>query len=178
MLFSVILTALYTIRCVWLVFFGEPRSDLHVHDAPFLMALPLGILSLGTITSWLVFEPFSRSLSNSLPLYGIPKETLSELVSKIFGDPYTFLALGMVAIGILIWFLRNKLPLHNSITRKIKSISLNSFGFEAINNGVVNGINAASEAIRNIQTGSLNWNIFGMLIGLICILIALMIGGL
>lgn len=178
MLFSVILTALYTIRCVWLVFFGEPRSDLHVHDAPFLMALPLGILSLGTITSWLVFEPFSRSLSNSLPLYGIPKETLSELVSKIFGDPYTFLALGMVAIGILVWLLRNKLPLHNSITLKIKFISLNSFGFEAINNGVVNGINAASEAIRNIQTGALNWNIFGMLIGLICILIALMIGGL
>ncbi len=27
------ITALYTLRCVWLVFYGTPRSDLHAHDA-------------------------------------------------------------------------------------------------------------------------------------------------
>ena len=35
------LTALYTIRCVWMVFFGEPRSEYHAHktDAAQMIAL-------------------------------------------------------------------------------------------------------------------------------------------
>ena len=33
MLIGAGMTALYTFRCVWMVFYGEPRSPLHAHDA-------------------------------------------------------------------------------------------------------------------------------------------------
>ena len=40
------LTALYTTRMVWLVFFGKARSKLHAHDATPAMRFSLGTLVL------------------------------------------------------------------------------------------------------------------------------------
>ncbi len=48
MVFTAGLTALYTFRCVWMVFFGEPRSELHAHDAGKAMKVSLTLLAIGS----------------------------------------------------------------------------------------------------------------------------------
>jgi len=52
-----------------------------------------------------------------------------------------------------------------------------SFGFEAINRGIVKGTQSAAEALRATQTGLLNWNIFGIIAGLIIVLAVVIFGG-
>ena len=43
------LTALYTLRMVWLVFFGEQRDPLHGHDAGPAMKVALYPLAIGAL---------------------------------------------------------------------------------------------------------------------------------
>ena len=45
-LFCAGLTAMYTLRMVYLVFFGDPRSQLHAHDAQTAMKVSLGTTGL------------------------------------------------------------------------------------------------------------------------------------
>lgn len=48
--------------------------------------------------------------------------------------------------------------------------------FEAINRGVVTGVQSTAESLRVTQTGLLNWNIASILIGLIVVLVILAMG--
>ena len=54
MLIGAGITALYTFRCVWMVFYGEPHSDQHVHDAGPAMKVALIPLAVATLPSWLL----------------------------------------------------------------------------------------------------------------------------
>src|SRR5512136_2253410 len=45
MLFGIALTALYTVRMIYLVFYGNARSHLHAHDAQPAMKVALGLLA-------------------------------------------------------------------------------------------------------------------------------------
>jgi hypothetical protein len=49
----------------------------------------------------------------------------------------------------------------------------NSFGFEAINRGVVRVTQNTAETLRVTQTGLLSWNVAGIAIGLIVVLVIL-----
>ena len=177
MLFSVILTAIYTIRCVWLVFFGTPRSDRKVHDAPRLMAFPLVLLAIGTLTSWLFFTQINHAFSTSLPLHKIELETLTKMADKVLSDPLTYIAIGMSLAGVGLWFFKKKKDLSFPLLDIVREASLNSFRFESANTGIIQILTATSEGIRNLQTGSLNWNIFGMIAGFLIVSILLLIGG-
>ncbi len=74
MLVTAGLTALYTFRCVWLVFYGQPRSNLHPHPTGFAMKVALLPLAAGTLTTWLLVGPFSKMLGESLPFHSIEAE--------------------------------------------------------------------------------------------------------
>ena len=55
MLIGAGITALYTFRMVWLVFFGQPRSELDTsHGAGTPMKVALAPLAFGTLTTWLL----------------------------------------------------------------------------------------------------------------------------
>jgi NADH-quinone oxidoreductase subunit L len=60
MLLGAGMTAFYTLRMTWLVFFGEARESLHVHDAGSAMKTSLGLLAAGTLTTWLLADPFMQ----------------------------------------------------------------------------------------------------------------------
>jgi len=48
------LTAFYTARTTRLVFFGEPTKDLHAHESPVSMLVPLGLLAIPALAlGWL-----------------------------------------------------------------------------------------------------------------------------
>ncbi len=175
MLLVVGLTALYTFRCVWLVFYGQPRSHLHAHDAGPAMRVALAPLALGALVSWLAAGPFFRMLSETLPFHGLEAETTGELVINILEAPATWMALGVVAIGLLLWIFRERLGWLVKLLHLPAQAARNSFGFEAINQGIVRGTKSAAEWLRGSQTGLLNWNVFGILAGLV-ILLAVLLG--
>ncbi len=171
MLISVGLTAIYTLRCFKMVFMGK-NDYAHLHPSPPAMKTVLGILSIGALTSWIAISWFSESLKQTLPYHAIESLNVTEMAHHIFSDPITCFALGITTIGFLIaWFLPKK-----EFPESLLKLSANSFGFDSITRGVVQGIIASAERIRCIQTGILNWNIFGLMVGLLGVLIILFMG--
>ena len=173
MLLGAGLTALYTARMVWMVFFGEARSSLHAHDAGTAMKVALIPLALGTLSTWLLAGSFSDLLKNSLPFHEIEAVTLGGLVQKIFSDPLTYTALLVVAVGIVCWFQRQRLQGLVDGFSSFSKAAQNSFGFEAINRAVVKVTQDGAEALRPSQTGVLAWNVAGILAALIIVLLIL-----
>ena len=171
------LTALYTARCVWLVFFGKPRSDYHVHPLGAGMKISLVLLGAATLISWLVVGPFSTLLGEkSLPFHGIKAVTLTSLVHEVLTLP-TLFTLVIIGLGILTYFMRGKLQGLNNGMRSIRWASEKSFGFEYLNSAFVEVINNIAEGLRNTQTGILNWNILAIAASLIILFMILAVGG-
>ncbi len=176
MLIGAGLTALYTTRCVWLVFFGEPRSHLHGHDAGAAMKTALIPLAIGTLSTWLLGGVFAEMLKNTLPFHEIEVESLAALLTEIVTAPATLVALLMVALGIVCWWRREQL---DGVVKGLSSFSKaasNSFGFEAINRGVVKVTQDGAEALRVTQSGVMAWNVAGILLGLIVVILFLIVG--
>jgi NADH-quinone oxidoreductase subunit L len=170
------ITALYTFRCVYMVFYGEPRSELHAHEAPLAMRVSLIVLAAGTLTTWLLVGPFSALMKNTLPFHELEELSLGTLAVDIFTGWATYLTLAVIAVGLLCWWQREKLVGLAHSLRGLSKAAVSSFGFEWINRAVVNVTQAGAEALRYTQTGLLNWNVAGILLGLIVVLAVLAMG--
>jgi NADH-quinone oxidoreductase subunit L len=173
MLLCVGMTAVYTFRMVYMVFFGEPRSQLHAHDAQTAMKVSLGLLAFGSLTTWLLAGPLYELLTSTLPFHKFTELTTVEMVQEVITSPATYLVLVIIAIGALCWWMRDRLV---SITKHLQSLGragVNSFGFEAINRGVVRVTQNTAETLRVTQTGLLSWNVAGIAVGLIVVLVIL-----
>jgi NADH-quinone oxidoreductase subunit L len=170
------LTALYTFRFLQMVFWGEPRGAKHVHDAGPAMKVALVPLALGTLTTWLLAGDFWHFLGKALPA-GHEAESTGALLAKIATEPATFEALAVVALGLAAWWQRERLTGLARALRGIGTAASNSFGFEAINRGIVRGTVESAEALRMTHSGVLNWNILAILAGLVVVLAILALGG-
>ena len=176
MVFVAGLTALYTIRCVWLVFFGEPRSDYHAHKVEFAMKAALAPLAAAAVISWLAVGRFSLLLGQgSLPFHGIEPLGIKEMFHEVLSIP-TLIALLVIGLGIALWLLRSRLVGLVEGLKSIRWVSENSFGFEAINSAVVRITNSLAETLRKTQTGYLNWNVLGILAAVIVLFTLLVLG--
>lgn len=177
MLIGAGLTAFYTFRMVWLVFFGSQREELHVHETGLAMKISLALLSIGTLTTWLFFGGLNKLLSVSLPFHAIHEESTLEMVTAISSAPATWFALLVVALGLTLFFtLGRKFALSES-PGWLNSLTDSSFGFESINHFVVNTVSNFAESLRATQTGQLNWNILGIIGALFLVLAVLLWGG-
>jgi NADH-quinone oxidoreductase subunit L len=176
MLFCAGLTALYTFRCVWMVFYAPARSQEELHDAGPAMRVALYPLALGTLTTWLLAGPFSRMLADTLPLHEIEPEATLLLVVKILAAPATWLALGVVALGLVAWWQRSRLTFFTEALKDVGWMAERSFGFELINRSVVQAVQGWAEDLRGLQTGMLNWNIVAIVVGLIAVLLIVALG--
>jgi NADH-quinone oxidoreductase subunit L len=176
MLLVVGLTALYTFRCVWLVFFGEPRSHLHALDAGVAMRVPLVALAFGSLTTWLLAGPFLAWLAQSVPNQSIEIKTGFEIFLEILSAPATWGAIVLVLLGLAAWWWRDRLSSLVQAFWGVGKAATDTFGFEAINRSVINVTQVSAEALRATQTGVLNWNIFGIVAGLVIILVTLALG--
>ncbi|HWQ45967.1 MAG TPA: NADH-quinone oxidoreductase subunit L [Longilinea sp.] len=177
MVISAGLTAFYTFRMVYMVFFGKPASEKHVHDAGPAMKVALIPLAIGAVISFLAAGYFSHLLSDAtLPYHGVEALPLLTILEEVFTWP-TLVALAVVALGLLAWWQRDKLVGLGKALKPIGWAAEHSFGFEAINKGIVRCTQGIAEALRVTQTGSLAWNVVGILAGLILVLAILAIGG-
>jgi NADH-quinone oxidoreductase subunit L len=169
------LTALYTFRMVSLVFFGKPRSKLHGHDAGTAMRWALIPLAVGTCLTWLLAGPFAELLKSTLPFHVIDVTSTAEILGEVISLP-TLLALLVIAVGLAAWWRRDALQGVAKGLSGIGDAAANSFGFEAINRGVVKTTQDGAEALRPTQTGLLNWNVLGILVCLVIVLAVLVMG--
>lgn len=174
MLLGAGLTALYTLRMVAMIFYGESRVTKHVHDAAPLMSVPLGLLAAGTLTTWLLAGPFSRLLAETLPFHALEETTTWHLVEEIFTAPATWLALLVIALGLALWLLRARLDGLRRALRPLAGLAANSFGFEAVNRQITNGVRGAAATLSRTQTGQLNWNV-AAIVGALALVLAILV---
>jgi NADH-quinone oxidoreductase subunit L len=166
------LTALYTTRMVWMTFFGEPRSEYHAHPAGLAMKIALAPLALAALTSWLAVGRFSELLGEkTLPFHMIEPFGLKTMFHEVLSVK-TLIPLAVIALGISLWFLREKLSGLIKGLGWLKWAAEHSFGFEAINTGVVNAAEASAEGLRVTQTGLLGYNLLAV-VGTLVILFTL-----
>lgn len=176
MIFGAGLTAYYTFRMVWMVFYGKPASHAHVHDAGTAMKVALVPLALGTLTTWLLAGPFGRLLTETLPFHEIGVESTAEVLREIITAPVTLVAMAVIIIGLAAWWQRERLAWVGRTFKPLQDAALASFGFEAVNRTIVSATQKTAEWLRGSQTGLLNWNIFGILAGLVVVLVILVLG--
>ncbi len=177
MLISAGLTAFYTFRMVWMVFYGTSHTEKHIHDAQPAMKVALVPLAAGALLTWLLAGPFAAMLHRTLPAHGIHAASTQEVLLEVILAPATYIALAVVALGLLAWWQRERLKGVGTAFNWLAKMATDSFGFEAINRGIVKGTQSIAEGLRGTQTGLLNWNIAGLLISLIAVILILVMGG-
>jgi NADH-quinone oxidoreductase subunit L len=177
------LTALYTFRMVWLVFFGTQRGAHHAHDATPFMRFSLVVLAFGTLTTWLLAGPFSQLIHNAFaPVLAEAQHEIAPLLStwdmmlEVLSAPATLIALVVIALGLAAWWWRSRLAGLSKRLQWLANIATDSFGLERINQWVVQVTQGAANALRVTQTGVLNWNILGIVGGLLVMLAVIVMG--
>ncbi|MBI5124063.1 MAG: NADH-quinone oxidoreductase subunit L [Candidatus Omnitrophica bacterium] len=105
-----LLTAFYMFRLIFLVLFGKPRSELHPHESPKVMTVPLGILAIFAIFVGLLGSPLMNNAFQAFMHPGVhenspnyPVMFLSTIVAALgIGAAYLFYILGnkILPIGI------------------------------------------------------------------------------
>jgi NADH-quinone oxidoreductase subunit L len=163
-------TALYTFRLVWLVFYGKARSHLHAHDAQPAMRVSLGLLSIGTLLTWLLAGPFGKLLEESLPFHEVEAVSTLGMVEEVLTAPATLLALAVVAAGLAAFWWRDRLAKISAPLDIVGRWAAADFGFEWVNRQVVNVTRRSADALRTAQTGELSWNMAGIASALVLIL--------
>jgi NADH-quinone oxidoreductase subunit L len=169
MLIGAGLTAFYTLRMTWMVFFGEPREALHGHDAGKAMKVSLGILAVGSLTTWLFAGGFSEMLERTLPFHEFHVLTLGLLAEEIFLAPATYVALGVVALGLAVsWMVRKQATA--PVPAALEALSRESFGLDWLNQKVAKVALQSASALQKTQTGEMNWNVVGIIGALVLVL--------
>ena len=184
MLFGAGLTAFYTIRMTWLVFYGQPREQLHVHDSGLAMKISTGLLATGALTTCLLAGPLSGLMSGSLPYHAIEPISTINLVMDVLTGAGTWLALIILLVGAGLWVVvqrsPNPIPQAHWFTELMgtfhEELVSSSFGFEWLNQQVVAAVKKSAAVLQKTQTGELNWNILGIIIALLAVLVMLFWG--
>ena len=172
-------TAAYSWRMYWLTFRGDKRSEAKVHEAPWQMAAPLVVLAIGSISFWLFASPYTSSMVFSLPQYPVEHITLGGLIHHAFASPIiwvTFVAAVLLAIFTLKWrpTVVNTFTKPSAITLPLRE----AYWFDTFYNRIiVRGLFSFWQWFRRIQTGDLNYNNVGIVVGLILFLVTLFVWG-
>ena len=174
MLLGVGLTAFYTIRMTWLVFFDTERGHLHVHTVGLFMRIAMSLLAFGTLTTWLLAGPFSVLLTRSLPFHHLEVVSTLSMIADVLFASATWIALGIVAVGVGVWALRQR---HSTgmvpAAGWFHALAESGFGFEPLNHQLVVWTQRSAVLLQKTQTGQLNWNILGIAGALLMVLVLL-----
>jgi hypothetical protein len=97
------------------------------------------------------------------------------VVTAILSAPATWFALLVVGLGGGYSWLRMKGYKYFG-GGLLQPLVDTSFGFDPLNAFVVNVVSKFAERLRATQTGELNWNILGIIGGLLVVLVVLWMG--
>jgi NADH-quinone oxidoreductase subunit L len=164
------LTALYTFRMVWMVFYGQRRGAQAVHDAPGAMRVSLFVLAVATLTTWLLVGPFGDLLNHTLSFQTLGSSSTAAIVLHVLSAWPTWLALAVVALGLAAWWWRDRLAPVSSRLHFLSGAATADFGFAWLNRVLVRGTRGMAEGLSVTQTGQLNLNVLGIVGGLAIVL--------
>jgi len=166
------LTAAYSLRMVYMVFYGTAKKEHHVHDAPAAMRTALAPLALGTLVTWLLAGWLSELLTGSLPyhLSHLHAPGTVELIVDVLTAPATLVAIVVIAAGLLAWWYRDLFASLSKAAALPAAMAGADFGFEWLNRVIVGSTLLAGSVLRLTQTGHLSWNALGIAGGAIAVL--------
>jgi NADH-quinone oxidoreductase subunit L len=167
------ITALYTLRLISKVFYGKPNGSEPVHDGLPAMRIALSLLAFGTLTSWLLAGGFNQMLAATLSFHNIEIEGTLKIVKQVLLAPATYITLGVVTLGFVAWIKRDLLK---GLERVFTPALGRGLGFEWVNRQIANLTVRLATWLQFAQTGQLNWNILGILAGLVVLLLVLVRG--
>ena len=175
MVITAILTAAYTIRMVNLVFWGESRRNTTAHEAPWQMAAPLVLLAIGTVVSWLGIGFLTRAYSSfDLSEHGL---TLTSFISETFQTPVVWISLAAFFIGVGLFMIRKRYAA-NKVGNRTVIVARQGYGFDTFYGWIIRCLRGFAARFRKTHTGDLNYNIAGIALGFLLLLIILFfIGG-
>jgi len=173
MLLGAGITAYYTLRMAFLVFFGAATNP-HGHEAGVAMKTALLPLAFLTLTTWLLAGPFSRLLADTLPYAHLEVFTTSEMVHEVLTAPATYVALVVMALGLgLYWrYGRREMP---PVLDGLRHAAQVGFGFERLNNGAVTITEQSASLLQRTQSGQLGRNVAGIVFALAVVALWLML---
>jgi len=177
MIVTAILTAAYTFRMINLVFWGKSHREKAAHEAPWQMSVPLVLLMIGTVISWLSIGFLTRAYSSFKFLETHPLDLIT-FITETFTNPVMYISLFAFFIGVGIFLVR-KVYAENMIGRTAITVARKGYGFDTFYSWIVLGLRAFATRFRKTHTGDLNYNVGGIVIGLILLIVLVMlIGGL
>jgi hypothetical protein len=135
------------------------------------MRFALAALALGTLVSWVLAGAFSRllaigSASETIPLF----QSTWQMMIVVITSPATVVALGVIFLGLAAWWWRSRLTWLTARLRGIAHVASADFGFEWLNHRIIMLTMRVAAALRKAQTGQLNWNVAGIVGGLLIVL--------
>jgi NADH-quinone oxidoreductase subunit L len=176
------ITAFYVMRMCWMVFFARPtdeRAKQREHVSPFMTA-PLIVLAVGVSLSWLLAEPFARWMQATMPFHSavlLPDRSIESLISTHTVLAFsTLVVLTVTAIGLWLGWRMTRARPADSTSRWDRGIGRAESLFIDSANAVAGATQDAAALLQNTQTGQLNWNVAGIVLGLIALLLVLVIG--
>jgi NADH-quinone oxidoreductase subunit L len=164
------LTGLYSLRAVWMTFLAPWPEEKHLHDAGTAMKTALVPLALGALLSWLLVGPFA-ALLNIGQVETQNLASLPEMAVEILSAPATLLALSAAALGLGLWWFVGRAGKLEWLSRSLDGLASTSFGLDVLNRWIVDGTQSLAEAIRPLQTGQANFNLLGIVAGLVVVLV-------
>ena len=159
---------------MWLVFFGRRGTTHPVAEAPALMRAVLGILVFLSATTWLAGGVLSQTLSTSLPRHAIEPESTFQLVTGLLMAPSTYLAMALTGAGLALWIWRERLAALKQGLQPLARIAAHGFGFERLDRTASSLVRRAAAWLARTQTGSLNWNLAG-LVGALALILGVLV---
>ena len=177
------ITAFYAARMFWMVFIATPHTESaheKIHVSPF-MTIPLGILAIGVTFAWLLIEPFANWMKATLPYHELflmsdwPAEQLISTHTAL--STSTLLVLLVTAVG-LIFGKRSadKSAVVGGTSLMARRIDRIGMVFDQSARAVVDATRTSAALLQKTQTGQLNWNVVGIVLGMIALLLIVLQG--
>jgi NADH-quinone oxidoreductase subunit L len=172
-------TAAYSWRMYWLTFQGESRTKTVVREAPRVMTAPLVVLAAGSIIFWVFISPYTSGMVASLSQYPVGHISLADLMHHSFTSPIIAVTI-VAAIIIAVLTVKWRASVINAFREPSRATLplIRAYWFDIFYNTViVKGLFAFWQRFRRVQTGDLNYNNAGIVIGAIVFLILLFVWG-
>lgn len=177
------ITAFYAARMSRLVFFspekiGSPIEKDHVSN---FMTGPLIILATGVSLAWILAEPFANWMQATMPYHALllfPGGGIDSLISTHTAlSPSTAIVLAVSAIGLVLGWRAGQKHADEEVRSPIRN-GIESAGafFNESADAVAGATRASAALLQKSQTGQLNWNLAGIVLGLIALLLLVLQG--
>lgn len=193
---TALLTAFYTFRLIFLVFFGKPRNyhEDHVHESPAVMSIPLVILGVLALTAGLIGSPLTENAFQGFIAHGHEAEHPDYMVMGI--------SIAVALLGILGAWLKYGInvlpsnvitksnPIYKLLTNKYYMDELYHYTLivpthavakfvlifdQKIVDGIVNGVawvtSRTGSGLKRVQTGYVQNYALYMIVGLVVLII-------